>query len=234
MRLVVKQHRPWRIWVFGLSGLALATGVAVAVVDYGQWQYIFRKMAASAEQREFWEKQRVLEVENRELKERVAMLERSGDVDRHAYTTMQDDLKRQQTQILDMREEVEFYRGILATTRSGEGLKIQGLKLQQMPGEGRYRFKLVLTHVNKDDKVAEGQLRLSLRGGSGAKNLELADLMEGDDSDLEFSFKHFMRFEGVFSLPEGYRPGSVEVAVTDQGGKSPRVQKTFAWSDLQE
>jgi hypothetical protein len=235
MRLVVRQHRPLRVWLLAVLFLAVLAGTVLAALDYGKWRYIFQEMAASAEQKEFWEIRRALERENRGLKERTARLESANRVDEEAYAAVEQDLKTLQGELLDLREEVEFYRSILASTRSGEGLKIQGLTMHELgTGQHRYRYKLVLTHVNKDDKVAAGSVAVTLEGPKGGRSLDLRDIVEPGATDLKFNFKHFTRFEGVVSIPQDFRPERVLVAVTEEGAKAPRVQRTYDWNRLLE
>ena len=64
-----------------------------------------------------------------------------------------------QSEIADLKLELAFYRDILSSTVAATGPHVQGFKLRDYGGDGRFQYRLVLTHVNKDDKVANGRVR---------------------------------------------------------------------------
>ena len=101
-------------------------------------------------------------------------------------------------------------------------------------GRGRFQYRLVLTHVNKDDKVANGYVDVEIRGRkSGAhERLDLADVAEPDSGELEFNFKHFRRIEGVLQLPDDFAPEEVHIAVYEDGRKKSSFNKIYNWSKI--
>lgn len=221
--------------------MALAAIAACAVLlggwvllEYGQWSALYQRMAMAAEKRELRDINRQIELENRRLLERVALLERSAQVDQQAYSEVRQSIEGLQTEILQLREELQFYRGILAASKDERGLKVQGLRLEDLGGDGRYRFKLVLTHLVQDDRVVEGDVSVVLEGREGAseKRLNLRDIQESEAADLSFSFKHFQRFEGTFVLPPGFMPSRVRVQVSEKNKGAALVERAFDWAQL--
>ena len=55
-----------------------------------------------------------LQAENEGLREQVAILDRSSSIDRQAAQAVQDELGALQNELLTVREEMEFYRGIVS------------------------------------------------------------------------------------------------------------------------
>ncbi len=75
---------------------------------------------------------------------------------------------------------------------------------------------------------------LKLHGFAGDKRdtLDFLQLAGFKKSDKAFSFKYFQIIEGEFSLPEGFKPEKVDVALkvaAARSAKSAKVDKNFFW-----
>ncbi len=196
-----------------LAKIGLADKLRFAERDFG-------KLAQKNEQ---------LRRENQLLLEQIAILERASQIDKQAYVRVQETIKKLQASNLELEEEVEFYHGILQSTRAQGGLNIQGMRLLALNEGGGYRFRIILTHVAKSGKVAKGSVSLRIEGMRDGKN-ERLDIRQAEQAGFPFSFKHFSRVEGDFSLPEGFEPQKVQVTVSV--GKGGSLVKTFEWSKL--
>jgi hypothetical protein len=181
-----------------------------------------------------WEEKQKLENENQRLNERIIMLERAAQMDTQAAANVHEEIKKLQDEIYRLKEELEFYHGIVTSTGSAEGLKIQGMQVKKLPEDRNYRFKLILTQVTKDDKVAEGLIKITLEGlqDGAAKELNITEVLLNSSIDLSFKFKHFKRLEGSMILPEGYTPYRVSVILHSRNTKFPDVKKVFNWSEM--
>ena len=235
MRLVVRPHRPTRQFLLATISIALVALAGWILLDYGQWQAIYERMATSTEQKELWQHNRVLQRQNSELSQKLDVVQRSAKIDEQAYGHLRDTVAQLQAKIQELTEELEFYRGILASTRNGRGLQVQGMRVEPLAEAGRYRFKLVLTHVVKDDIVAKGTITVAFEGAQSGepKRLMLRDIRGPDTSDLSFKMQHFRSIEGTFELPRGFSPKQVRVAVS-QKGRSAKIERTFVWAQLMD
>ena len=70
-----------------------------------------------------------------------------------------------------------------------------------------FRFRLVLTHVAKNDKVIEVMLDMSVEGmnAAGAEVLSLREVSAGAPIKRNIRLKNFERIEGNMILPQGSR-----------------------------
>ena len=91
-------------------------------------------------------------------------LRRTAEVNRHARKDNHEQLVRLQSDAAGLKSEVDFYRDVVGATEGDKGPRVKGLKIKTLEGDGRYRYKLVITHVNKDDRMAEGGLTFDIRG----------------------------------------------------------------------
>jgi hypothetical protein len=234
MKFVIKPHRPLRRVLIAAGGiLAVLLAIAVAL-DYGHWRYISDSMSATSTKRGLIEKNLELREENEDLKRRIVRQERISEVDARSRVESQQHIATLQSDIAELKQELEFYRDILASTEIKSGPQVQGFQLRNSGDTGRYAYRLVLTHVNKDDKVAKGNVEVAIEGslGGAAHQLALADVQEGDSSDMSFKFKHFRRFEGTLIIPDDFVPEQIHVKVHEGGRKRATFSRTYDWSKI--
>lgn len=174
---------------------------------------------------------RELREENDDLEARLAVLERSKQVDEKAYADLDAYLKQLQGEILELKEELAFYRGIVSSNET-RGVLIHTFVVEREGSTDAYRYSLVLTRNMRNDRLISGTVDLSLSGEmQGAlKQLSLKDISVSEDSELSFKFKHFQRLEGRLTLPKGFVPHRVYVKVQTRGKRATDAEKTFDWS----
>lgn len=204
------------------------------LLDESHWAFIKSRVSLGQETRRLWEKNRNLEQENKRLSERIIMLERATEIDNQASANVHEDMKRLQDEIYKLKEELVFYQGIVTTTGSAEGLKIQGMQVEKLPEANNYHFKLILTHITKDDIVVEGTIEILLEGmqAGAARELNIADVVLNAPLDLSFKFRNFKRVEGNMVLPEGFTPRRVNVRLQPKDAKLSNVKRIFNWSEM--
>ncbi len=216
------------LWA-GLLGAAAYLGS-----EYGRADAAADISRTTAERNALRQRTETLESENASLRERAAILQRAAQVERQAYTHVDDTLRDLQDQILDLKEELAFYRGIVTTRGKTRGLAIQSFKLEPNGKDGQYRYKLVLTRSMKNDKVTRGLVSLTVSGeqGGSARDLNLSELTVQGQAELKLNFRYFQRLEGQLTLPQGFVPHRILVSVTTTGKKQSRIDKTYDWLRL--
>ncbi len=216
------------LWA-GLLGAAAYLGS-----EYGRIDAAADISRTTAERNALRQATETLESENASLRERTAILQRAAQVERQAYTHVDDTLRDLQDQILDLKEELAFYRGIVTTRGKTRGLAIQSFKLEPNGKDGEYRYKLVLTRAMKNDKVTRGLVNLMVSGeqGGSPRDLNLSELTVQGQVELKMNFRYFQRLEGQLTLPQGFVPHRILVSVTTTGKKRSRIEKTYDWLRL--
>ncbi|MFT4563040.1 MAG: hypothetical protein ACI9BW_002792 [Gammaproteobacteria bacterium] len=234
MKLVIKPHRP-RQRLLLVIGFLMLSAIAVGFAfHYGHWRSIGSAMTDATGKRGIMEDYLGVKKQNKQYVSEVATLQTTVEVDRYARAEHQKTISGLQTQVADLKLELAFYRDIVSSTQPEKGPHVRGFKLRDVGGDGRFQYRLVLTHVNKDDRVSKGRVDVEIRGqDNGTKqHLNLAEVVEPDSGDLGFNFKHFRRIEGVMQLPSNFSPEKVHVAVYEDGQKKSSFKKTYDWVKL--
>ncbi len=242
-RIIIHQHQPWRRF-------ALIGGIAFAIAIGGWLLYRYTRATTISDfQRAQLERDRLSE-ENQRLvrelraardeahtnKDEAAFAQRSHDIDTQACAQVKASLMDLQAQAAGLREQLAFYRGIVAPDESGTGVRVYDFKVARDPKSSQYRFDLVLIQSVRHDKRIGGQINVVIDGvhGGQRQSLKLSDIADGDARNLVFSFKYFQEFGGTFRLPEGFRPIRVAITVLPDGGGQPKIQDEYDWAKIQQ
>lgn len=227
---VVKARPLWQTWLIRTASVALAILVAWLLFEYGRHRGGYDVVAAQ-EQERAWTQQLVeLGRENTRLREQQAILERSSQIEREAYKQLEGTVNGLQDEILELKEELAFYRGIVSPGDAKKGLNLQSFELIPTREARKFRYKMVLTQVLSNGNVAFGNIAFSVEGSQGgeAKEYTLAQL-SGNDNLLRFRFKYFQAFEGEFALPEGFNPSKVNLVVKPKSRSHKQLTESIEW-----
>lgn len=222
MRLVIKEDRPGRrVAAICLSLLVLAF-FAGSAWNNGHIQRVIEFASA--------EPTAPSEIELDELRNRVAVLERTDHINQKAYTEVQETVKELQRHNLALKGELAFYREILASTRGEEGVNVQGFTVRRLGTPQRFSFELVLINLAAQDEETTGTVSLVFEGlvHGAPKRMSLSEVAERNSPVPPFNIKRFARVEGVFSLPEGFSPERVRVALKTKF--NGLVEKIYDWA----
>ncbi|MGW8229185.1 MAG: DUF6776 family protein [Gammaproteobacteria bacterium] len=230
MQLKVKHHNPWKTRVFILLGL-LALGVGGwSLFDYGRYQAGYDSAEYDLEQLRLVALVDELQDEIEKLREQKAQLERAAQIERQAYNELDTNLKLLQGEILELKEELAFYRGIVSPRDASRGLRLQRFSLEPN-GLRSYRYTVVLTQVLKNDSLASGRVKFLIDGlqGNESKTLDLAALSENSVKELDYRFKYFQNLEGDLVLPKGFKPMRATAQILPGGRQEDMIEKTIDW-----
>ena len=232
-KLTVKSHRPvqWSVAIIALSTLiALLTWL---MLDESHWSTIYSRMDVNQDFKRLSEVNRGLEKENKRLNEVVLMMQREAEVDKKTASLLQQNVQSMQDEIYRLKGELEFYQGVMDATRESTGLSIQGIHIESLPQENSFRLKVVLTHVAKGIRIAEGNMTVTIEGLKNGEpsNLNLQDITLDQGLDLSFKFRNFKRFESDLELPPEFVPRRVLVQLQPKGVKQANIKRVFDWPD---
>lgn len=231
--VIVRSHHP-RLRQFAFGALAVAIlAIGWLLFEYGRMSAGYSLVAAK--QREYALAQRIsgLEDENGRLKSQTALLERTVTIDRHAYEEVDRSLTDLQNEVLELRQEVAFYRGIVHSEDAAPGLRIQSFKLRQ-DDQVQYHYRLVLTQLATTNTRIQGDAEIVLGGVLNGDPVELAqrDILDKEGQDLRFSFRNFQELRGSLRLPEGFVPQRVILRAGPRGSKGSGVERILSWAEV--
>jgi hypothetical protein len=230
---VIRQHRPVRNLIIVGVGV-VAIGVSAYAIHLNAIAWAQDELSALyAERDELMVTVETIRTGNTALRERVAILERAQQVEGKAYENVDVHLRSLQDEVLALKEEIAFYRGIVSAGKE-KGLKIQTFVLDKETSSGAYRFQLVLTQHLKRVKIISGTVKLNIVDEQNGKptRLLLSDSSGQQTTSLKFKFKFFQRIEGRFTLPDGFKPDRLQIQVVSKGRKPASVEKSFEWQGI--
>ena len=230
---MVVPHRPGqRI----LVTLLVLTGVAVSAT--GGWGYAYHttvlaQQGEQAEKHELSAQLTDLRQENEELKKQIAILDRSSAVDQRSGAELQETLTALRQRVVQLEEDVLFYRQVVEEETKETGLVIGQLDIDATRSPDRYRYKLVMRQQDADgDTYLTGHVNFNLIGQLQGQQviLPLRDLSEVEDElDIRLRFKYFQSIEGELALPEGFQPDRIQIAAVAVEPVSKWINEDFGW-----
>ncbi|MBD3618355.1 MAG: hypothetical protein HUJ28_02655 [Chromatiales bacterium] len=223
-------HDPLKKRLKAFLLLALLAGSGWGLYQYGYLKSGYDARSADEHLLALRERVDYLTRQNRELTQQVAQLERSRVIEAEAATQVSTALSAMETEMLELREELSFYRSIVSPSKMEPGLHIQRLELERGEAEGEYHYKLVLTLVRGNNRVARGTVDMRVSGqiGGESRTLGLAEIDPG--AELRFSFKYFQSLEGTLLLPAGFQPRKLEVKVDASDRRLDDIDTSYDWN----
>lgn len=232
MNLIVRAHQPWKSkFVWAVVILVLLIG-GWTLFDYGRFFAGYDSRDADNEIDGLLQTQDHLEKRIEGLREEKAVLERAAQIERKAYNELDTTLKILQAEILEHKEELAFYRGIVSPKDSSSGLYLQNFSLLQNGNTQSFRYKVVLTQVLKNSRLISGKVKLQFDGllHGESKVLQLRAVTAKKVRDLNYRFKYFQNVEGVVEFPEGFSLLRVKVQILPRGKQRDMIEKTIKWT----
>ncbi len=222
--------RYWLWQLLAVMFMGLAGYGAWRIYDLGKLHGAVELEALRREHADLLRHANDLEKSKRELRRRYIMLERSGQIDQQANLEIRQGYGSLQEELQSVREELEFYRGIVSPGDVPPGLRIHRFELSPLQEGGGLSYELILIQVKKNDRPISGTITMAINGlqdGKPAK-LDLADVTDPQTGQLKFKFRYFQKIRGQLQLPPDFRPLQVELAV-DPVGKNNRqeINRTF-------
>jgi hypothetical protein len=228
----VVAYRPVRR-VFMLFLLAL---VVVSGVGFGYWLGV----RTSDLDRNYL---MALETGGRALETRLDTLNReladarlAQSVDAQAAHSLRATISELRDRVAGLREEVTFYKNLMAPSSIERGLQIAEFELGRGDTDHQFTYRLVLTQAEEQRDWVQGSVELGVRGVRAAADgtsleevLPLTELAETEDYPLPFRFRYFQNLAGTMILPDGFRPRAVVVTVTPKGRAADRAERRFDW-----
>ncbi len=212
--------------------LALAVASAYLIFEFGRIRGGY-DIVDAAEDRAAYE-QRIASLEEQvvTLKQEVALLETHREIDREAYREVEGSLIDLQSKILEQRDALAFYRGIVSPDDGRPGLRVQDLKLTRGDAERVFNLQLVLVQALQHDRKVSGDVLLEVQGSQNgvATTYALPQLLpQAGEADWPFSFRYFQHFDRQLVLPDGFTPERIHVEVRSKTRSISSIEEDFAW-----
>jgi len=225
-------YQPAYVWLGIAVAMALLVTAAYLLFDRGKF-YAASGLEKLVRQRNDLE-QRVAELQetNLGLSEQAAVSQRSSEIDRRASLEVRREFASLQDELLELRKELDFYRGIVSPGDAKPGIRIQRLQLEPGTESGNVFYRLTLTQVKVNERYVRGVIEMEVEGLQDGKPkvLLFKKLAEGNNKALTYKFRYFQNIEGEIWIPPEFEPRKVRVLLKPQGkGQPPAIEELMDW-----
>lgn len=227
-RLVVRPERPFRRRLRLLAAPAVVAALVLAYFAGVYWGAPAHLRAAEAGRL-----QKALAVQSAaddKLQARVAFLEQSLVLANQSEAATRKSLSEEQAKQVALRQKLAFYEGILNQGGDQSPVKIAGLQIIPTGNAHEYRFQIVLVRTRgRAAKPLSGTCELTISGERGGRDarLSLADLTSGGADPIKFRLRYFSNLAGTLTLPAGFTPDKLEIAVKTDG--AAEMTGSYSW-----
>ena len=229
--VIVRRAKGYRFWrAFWLAILILVT--AGGGYLYGYFDSYTQMKVLKEENGYLKDGLRTSEKTIEDLSQRVAVLEKGGEVDRQAADGFRDTVKDLKDQVSVLEQEVAFCKGIMAPGSADKGLRISRIDLDAISAN-QYSYAVMMTQVVDNTNYVQGEVAVNVIGLRSGEQ-EVIALRDLDDNISElgipFRFRYFQELKGILNLPDGFTPQQLQVVMQSRGQNSQRVEETRNWN----
>lgn len=217
-RVSVHTRHPWH-WRALATSLLLVTGYALALWHLSYMGLLQPGFGWSALTKQ------------RDLTARLVVVERQLQVERATRGTSLKEMEVLQGEIMKLKQDLAFYKGILAESSSGGTPKFEKLKLLPGAKSGEYTYQVGLSQAGRQDKPIRGSLQLVLHGTEAGAAVSRQVGIDGQQKSIAVNFKKYRQVEGTFSVPPTMRADSLEIAFTALGELQPTLTQSINFSN---
>jgi len=180
-------------------------------------------------------KVKVLSRENAQLKQQLAIAQRSVQVANVASRKLTDNLAERDEQINGLRADLAFYARLVGGSAQHEGLQLQGVHLSQVGKSRAWNIVLTLTRNARSGNEVHGKATVDVdgvRAGSLAR-LHWQDISAPSEKDgLDFKFKYFQQLHGTILLPRDFTPNRLNIDLQPAHGKA--ITQSMSWAEARK
>ncbi len=207
----------WAVLLLAIAGAGYAGGRLFSGLDQSY-------LAALEEMRT------ALEREGDALRRQRVNLQIEKTVGVQATDALREDIKSLRDEQAKLRQELVFYRSLMAPAKVRRGLQVASFELFARRS-GSFGYHLLLTQVTNQRARLRGKVWLTVAGelAGEAQVLPLTELAEVDGYPLSYRFRYFQDLAGELRLPPGFQPTEVRVVVEGRGSK--KLERSFLWRD---
>jgi len=225
----VRQHNPWRIWL----GVSLVLVLLMIMFLIGRTYQSFELTQLRLQQEVMESRIAELEQRNITLVKDNAQLKGISKIEHDAYEQARQSEVMLQRSLLELKEQLVFYQGIVSPEQMSLGINLQSLELNKKNDFGLYSYKLVLSKRGKSDKFVKGDFEILIKGQQNDEAVDISlEKLKTDyrSNDVDFSFRYFQMFEGDLQLPEKFEPYDIQLKINPTTKKIKPFIESISWA----
>src|SRR5688572_7563322 len=231
---LVKEHDPRRSLLARLCLALVLVASCWMVFEYGRQRGGFDSVQARRDMEALVEQVSMLDARIDELMSENAHLSSSSEIDATASKQVGEKLTELNDEMLELKEELVFYRSLLSPAELEPGLQILGIQMIKDGSSNAYNYKIVLTQRHNGNQLATGDVDVQVNGLQSGKaiRLDLAEVTTNSDLEMSFRFKNFQSLEGRLVLPQDFQPKDVLVYINPTMRGIKQIERSYEWDTI--
>ena len=231
-RLAIRTHVPW-YWrlLAAVAILSVSLALAVWMYDAGRRIAGFHSDESVREIQSLREHLMELDAELTKLRGLAGTGESNLRMERATQQQLSRQVEALESENAALREDLAFFEGLMPPEGGGEaGVRIDKFRIDQVGVTDEYRYRMLVVNGDpKHSKAFRGTLQLLLKVRQGGKDVMIIfpSDEEGGAQNYRFEVKNFHRLEGVFFVPNGSVPVSIEARLLQDGNVRAKQSVTL-------
>ena len=225
---------PRRAWLVRLGVGALLLAVPLAFLG-GRWSTgaDAARSEADAQRQETLIGEQKAELER--LRTEIEVLRSGERLSQQATEQSRQTIKLLEDQVFKQQQDIAFYKGVVAPASKADALEIRAFEVQGTDDPQRFRYKVMLSRLGRDDRKLDGRLKVRISG-----KLAPGTLPTTSNSSRRNWARQGCRFPPAFpvdprrgrfaelELPKNFIPKLIDVRA-ELNGQSKPLQRRFDW-----
>ena len=163
--------------------------------EYLEWKLLTKETAEKTKQ--LREELLAASEQIKLMRKEVATLRVGSAIDEKANAEIRDTVELQQKSIADLKEEISFYKGVMAPGSDQKGLRVESFDVSIPDASNKVEYSLLLTQVVENHELVQGKVEVSVSGMMG-RTEEILALNKLDDDKahpVSFRFRYFQNIK---------------------------------------
>lgn len=160
---------PRRAWLVRLGVGALLLAVPLAFLG-GRWSTgaDAARSEADAQRQETLIGEQKAELER--LRIEIEVLRSGERLSQQATEQSRQTIKLLEDQVFKQQQDIAFYKGVVAPASKADALEIRAFEVQGTDDPQRFRYKVMLSRLGRDDRKLDGRLKVRISGKLARKD----------------------------------------------------------------
>lgn len=222
-RVAVHSHVPWYWrWLTSIVFLVVTIAAAWIAYDIGRRYAGFDSSEAEGAQSRLQALNEQLRLENAQLRNDVAAMERQLEIEMAAQVNLSGQIRGLSEENALLKEDLAFFQTLMASGTDPGGVSVNRFRVERDALPGEYRYRLLIVQSKKRVREFTGRLQLIVDYVADGKPAVMTFPGEGEDNTAyNLRFKFYQRVEGTFTLDPEAVVREVQVRVIKDGDSTP-------------
>lgn len=231
-RSIVVRDEPKRRRLLVLAVLLLLAVVATVAYWLGGNALRSDNQRLAADYKQAAEHVASLEAVHQEVSQQLANITVGSEIDQQAAADLRGLVGKHKQKIIELNEEISFYKGLMAPTEREQGLSIRSWEVYATSNPSRLQYKLIMQQLALKHTVLKGGVEVKVVGKLwGQPHSYYLDKLSQQikSRNVKLRFKYYQSIDGELELPNGFVPERVDIVANASTPKKVKVEKHYSW-----